>query len=84
MIIDNLLSGINKMAVSGHIHPDGDCLGSVLGIYDYVRKNYPDIEIDMFLERPGDGLSFLKNVDKIKHEPCENVSYDLMTHIMRS
>ncbi len=78
MIIDNLLSGINKMAVSGHIHPDGDCLGSVLGIYDYVRKNYPDIEIDMFLERPGDGLSFLKNVDKIKHEPCENVSYDLM------
>ena len=50
MKIDEYLAGVKTVAISGHIHPDGDCIGSCMGMYLYITKNYPDIRVDVFLE----------------------------------
>ena len=30
------------IGITGHIRPDGDCVGSTLGLYNYIRKNLPE------------------------------------------
>ena len=31
-----------SIGITGHIRPDGDCVGSTLGLYNYIRENMPD------------------------------------------
>lgn len=40
----------NSIAVSGHIKPDGDSIGSCIAMTLYLRKVYPDKDIRLFLE----------------------------------
>ena len=30
------------IAIGGHVRPDGDCIGSCMGMYTYIVKNFPD------------------------------------------
>ena len=50
MKIDELLLGIKTVGISGHIRPDGDCVGSCMGLYLYLKKNHPDIHATVFPE----------------------------------
>ena len=34
-----LIKNSQYIAITGHIRPDGDCYGSVLGFYNYIRDN---------------------------------------------
>ena len=38
------------IGITGHIRPDGDCVGSTLGLYNYIRKNLPECEVTVYLE----------------------------------
>ena len=78
MIIDDLLKDIKTLAITGHIKPDGDCVGSNLGLYNYVVNNFPELDVDLFLESPQEKLSFLKNCDKINTAYDVDKVYDLM------
>lgn len=35
------IEAADTIAVTGHIHPDGDCIGSCLGLRQYILDNYP-------------------------------------------
>ena len=48
-ILEQMLEGTKSVAILGHIRPDGDCLGSTLGLYNYLRLNYPDIRAAVYL-----------------------------------
>ena len=75
-----LLDAISKagtIALGGHVRPDGDCAGSCMGLYNYVRENFPEKEIDVYLEELPNTLKFMKNTDKIRHEVTEEKTYDL-------
>ncbi|MBE6016492.1 MAG: bifunctional oligoribonuclease/PAP phosphatase NrnA [Lachnospiraceae bacterium] len=78
MLISDFLNGIHTVAISGHVNPDGDCVGSILAVYGYIRKNHPEIEADIFLEKPTDKLAFLKYIDVIDTEFAKDRTYDLM------
>ncbi len=41
--LDSYLEGIHTVAISGHIRPDGDCVGSCLAVYNYICDNYPTL-----------------------------------------
>ena len=45
--IDEILNGVSCMAIAGHVRPDGDCIGSCLGLYQYLRDNRPEIQADV-------------------------------------
>ena len=77
--LDSYLDGITTVAISGHIRPDGDCVGSCLAVYNYIRDNYPDIMTDLYLEPIPEKFLFLKNADKIRHmKPTDGKKeYDL-------
>ena len=42
--IDSILKDAQSVAVSGHVRPDGDCVGSTLAVYNYIKDYYPDIK----------------------------------------
>ncbi|MGN0160359.1 MAG: bifunctional oligoribonuclease/PAP phosphatase NrnA [Lachnospiraceae bacterium] len=76
---DEILDGIRNVAVTGHVRPDGDCIGSTLGFYNYLRTNYPQIEVDVFLEKPGNEFSYLANIDVVKTDMEQaKEMYDLL------
>lgn len=76
--ISDFLNNVNTLCITGHVHPDGDCVGSTLGLYSYIRKNFPEIEVDIYLEAPTDKLSFVANFDKINSDYPYHAPYDLM------
>ena len=42
-VLEQALEGTKSVAILGHVRPDGDCLGSTLGLYNYLLASYPDI-----------------------------------------
>ena len=72
--IKEIVSGATSIAISGHERPDGDCIGSTLGLYNYLRKIMPaDTKIVVYLDKLGPRYSYLagfENVDS-EYEQCE-------------
>ena len=54
-----------KIGISGHVRPDGDCIGSCLAVYNYLEKALPDANLTLFLQAPADVFDFLPNRDKV-------------------
>lgn len=61
----NEIKGAKSIAISGHIRPDGDCVGSCMGMYLYLKKELPDAEVKVFLEKPSDVFNCIQGVDEI-------------------
>ena len=70
------LSGITSVGISGHVRPDGDCVGSTMAVYNYIATYHPEIEVDIYLESIPNVFRFLKNTDMIKDAGADKV-YDL-------
>lgn len=65
MNIREICSDAERIGISGHIRPDGDCVGSCLGLSLYLKKLFPKKEIKVFLEEPADIFSCIKGFDEI-------------------
>lgn len=71
------LEQVKAVAIAGHVRPDGDCAGSCLATYNYIKTWYPDIQVDLYLEPIPNIFKFLKNAEQI-HNSCESdQKYDL-------
>ncbi|MCQ2520097.1 MAG: bifunctional oligoribonuclease/PAP phosphatase NrnA [Lachnospiraceae bacterium] len=64
--LSNELKGMKSVAISGHIRPDGDCVGSTMATYLYIKKNMPEIDVHIYLEDIPDVFNCIKDVDKIE------------------
>ena len=49
-VLEQALEGTKSVAILGHVRPDGDCLGSTLGLYSYLLASYPEIQAAVYLE----------------------------------
>lgn len=59
-----LLKSINQadtIAISGHIRPDGDCVGACMGLYGYITKNYAGKTVDVLLDEIPHSFEYLKD-----------------------
>lgn len=72
-----LIEEAKSVAIAGHVRPDGDCVGSCLGLFHYLKENTTDKQIDVYLESVPAAFSFLKNTEQALSVAKENVSYDL-------
>ncbi len=76
-MLNHVLSQVNTVAIGGHVRPDGDCVGSCMGLYQYIKKCYPYIKVDVYLEEIPDSFVMFDVVKDIKHEVAEGAIYDL-------
>lgn len=63
--------------ILGHERPDGDCVGSALGLRNYLKDMRPEMEIDVCIEEFRKGFSFLEGADKVCHDPFTNKEYEI-------
>ncbi len=70
------IEAANSIVIVGHIRPDGDCVGSCLGLYNYIIDNYGDKKVRVYLQEFSKSFSLLNGVDKVLHE-LDNNTYDL-------
>lgn len=77
MKLESFLQQVKSVGITGHIRPDGDCVGSTLAVYNYIKTWYPNIDVDLYLGDFSESFLFLKNVDQILHQCEEEKQYDL-------
>ncbi len=76
-MLNRILNNAETIAIGGHIRPDGDCVGSCMGLYHYIRDNYKDKKVDVYLEELPDKFCFLKSTEVIRHKIPKDKVYDL-------
>lgn len=66
-----------KIGITGHIRPDGDCIGATLALYQYLIKLLPESEVVVHLERPAVIFKNIKGYEFIQVESVEDIEYDI-------
>ncbi|MEG0805225.1 MAG: bifunctional oligoribonuclease/PAP phosphatase NrnA [Lachnospiraceae bacterium] len=77
LFLNELLETVTKVAIAGHTKPDGDCVGSCLGLYNYIKDQFPGTKVDVYLEPIPPEFEFLRGADKIKEITEECPEYDV-------
>ncbi len=75
--LDLLLAEVNTVAISGHMKPDGDCVGSCLAAYNYIKTYYPKIQVDLYLDSIPNVFEFLSGSKEIKSDRSLDICYEL-------
>ena len=65
--LSSVLENVKTVAIAGHVRPDGDCVGSCMGMYLYLKTWYPQIEADVYMEEIRDVYNYIQDVDQIRH-----------------
>lgn len=72
------IKGAKTIGISGHIRPDGDCVGSCMALYLYLKKCLqPDVEVNVYLEKPADIFDTIKDIGMIKEAAAETRTMDV-------
>ena len=74
--IADVLEGVKTVGIGGHIRPDGDCVGSCMALYLYIRTYFPDIDVTVYLDHPKPIFGHIECIDEIKTEADDSV-FDL-------
>ncbi len=77
MNIEALIGDAKKIAILGHVRPDGDCIGSCLGLANYIWDNYPELQVDIFTEQFSEEFMMLNGADRIRHDYENAEVYEL-------
>ncbi len=74
VILSEILEGKQTVAIGGHMHPDGDCTGSCLGLYMYLLNEYPDMKVDVYLEEIPQSYHLIEKIENAEFEK-EAIAY---------
>ncbi|NLL93092.1 MAG: bifunctional oligoribonuclease/PAP phosphatase NrnA [Clostridiales bacterium] len=80
MNIQDKLFNVKKLGIAGHVRPDGDCVGSCMGLYNYICENFPQIETHVYMESTGDRFNYINNMDKVEEEVVDT-DFDLFISV---
>ena len=69
--------GAGRIGISGHIRPDGDCVGACLGLWQYLKKCLPQADVRVFLEKPADIFKEIKGFEEICSDFPEEDAFDV-------
>lgn len=75
--LSEILEGNKTVALGGHIRPDGDCVGSCMGLYLYLTEQFPELSVDVYLEPIASCYKRVYKNEVIKSTIVEGKVYDL-------
>ena len=77
MKLSEKIQSVNSIVVAGHTRPDGDCVGSCMGLYNYLKENYPEKDVSVYLEDTGNAFAYINRIDEAITEDDEEKQVDL-------
>lgn len=63
-----ICEGAKKIGITGHIHPDGDCVGATMALWQFLKKAAKEAETEVVLEQPAPVFFCIKGVDQILYD----------------
>lgn len=72
-----MISEASTIAILGHTSPDGDCVGSCLGLYNYIIEHFPGTRVQVYLEEFSSDFMFLSGAKLVSHDDSKDVCYEL-------
>lgn len=76
-ILTEALKDKKTVAILGHVNPDGDCVGSCTGMYNYLTENFEDLEVSVYLHTTSKKFAYLKGYDSVLTEFDPEKKFDL-------
>ena len=73
--INDIIGDAKTIGIAGHVRPDGDCMGSCMSLYNYLKKNRPDLRV--FLEFVDKKFNIIENTDQIITTGYDGTKFDL-------
>ena len=64
--LEEMIQRAGIIAVLGHVNPDGDCIGSCLAVYNYIKDQYPQKQTAVYLEAADQKFSYLRGFEEIR------------------
>ena len=64
----NKIKEYDKIIISRHLRPDGDCVGATMGFKDILKDSFPDKDIRLINNDYAQYLEFLGEEDKQEDE----------------
>lgn len=83
-ILEKELLGAKKVAIAGHIRPDGDCIGSCSALYQYLMQSRSELgldQVDVYLEPFGQEFNILSGIETIRHTYDFDDIYDVFISV---
>lgn len=77
MQIEEWVEGAATAVILGHTHPDGDCVGSCLGLRSYLRAVKPELRVQVYLEPFAEEFHFLAGADTVSADFHEKKRFDI-------
>ena len=74
--LEKMIDQAGSIVILGHVNPDGDCVGSCLAVYNYIKEWDSTKAVTVRLERAPSKFSYLSGFDAIETEVGEE-TYDL-------
>ena len=66
----DLLSGASRIVTMCHANPDGDAIGSLLGMTQLLEQHIPNVPVQCVCKDPApETLTFLPGTERITHDP---------------
>ncbi|MBQ6361414.1 MAG: bifunctional oligoribonuclease/PAP phosphatase NrnA [Lachnospiraceae bacterium] len=66
--LEELVPENGSVIILGHVRPDGDCVGSCLAAYNYLKKLRPAQELKLILEPFSDSFRMLSGSETVSHD----------------
>ncbi len=76
--LEEQLGQTRSVAIAGHVKPDGDCIGSCLATYNYLKEYHPQIDVRLYLEPIPNIFKFLARADEIISDSDYAQEFDLL------
>ena len=70
-------SGAKVIGITGHVRPDGDCVGSCMALYMYLHKVMPEADITVYLEESAKSYYHIKHLQVIDSSFQAKDKYDV-------
>ncbi len=70
-------SGAKVIGITGHVRPDGDCTGSSMALYLYLKQQLPEVNVYVYLEEEAKNYTHIPCIEEIDSSYQEQAEYDL-------
>lgn len=74
-----MIENAKKIAIFGHMSPDGDCIGAMLGLGRLLEKQKKNVSY-FVPNKPSKVFDFVKNIKRIKTN-FDYGNYDLLIFV---
>ena len=77
-IFNSSIREAGSICILGHVSPDGDCIGSTLAVYNYIRNmRGEDVRVQVYLEPINEKFLFLEGSELISDDSGDWKDYEL-------